>query len=171
MTADRLAHIAAFYAANERRLRRVVQHDTHASSDVAQDACQTAWTILLRREDIPLDRQGFAWLCKVARTTGLRNATGRETPAGAFLAEAEHPAELPEPPAEHSDPLELALAHEQLAHLRARLLALTERERRYLALKAAGLSYREIAAVETGVTLRTIERQILRGRRKLNDRG
>jgi RNA polymerase sigma factor (sigma-70 family) len=172
MTGERCAEIAAFYTQNQRRLRSAVRRDSGAAAEVVEDACQTAWAMLLRREDISLDSHGFAWLCQVARTTGLRQATGRDTPAGALLpTEGGTPGEPSEPAGERGDPLELALAHEHSRGLRERLLALRERERRYLALHAAGLSYREIAATEGGVSLRTVERQILRARRKLKGGG
>lgn len=43
---------------------------------------------------------------------------------------------------------------------------MTARERRIVGLHAAGLSYTEISNV-TGYSERTVERQLLRGRRKL----
>jgi RNA polymerase sigma factor (sigma-70 family) len=173
MTGERTAQLAAFYAENQARLRRLVARYGHADRNMVEDACQTAWAILLRRADIPLDGRGFAWLLKVALTTGRRRTAGRDIPAGGFLpaVRGADPRELPEPAADQGDPLELVLASEHHQELRTKLLTLTERERRYLALQAAGLSYREIAAIETGVSLRTVERQILRGRRKLKDRG
>lgn len=173
MTSERAAQLAAFYAENQARLRRLVTRYTHANRQVVEDACQTAWAILLRRGDIPLDGRGLAWLRKVALTTGLRGTTPRDMPAGGFLPGGHDadPRELAEPIGDQGDPLELVLASERHQELRAKLLTLTERERRYLTLQAAGLSYREIAATETGVSLRTIERQILRGRRKLKERG
>jgi RNA polymerase sigma factor (sigma-70 family) len=173
MTPKRRAGIAAFYAENEHRLRNAVKRDTGASAEVVEDACQTAWVTLLRRDDVALDNRGFAWLCRVARTAGLRRASCRDVPVGAFLPAAgdQEPGAIAEPAAETGDPLVLALAHEHSEQLRHRLLALTDRERRYLALHAAGLRYREIAQAEGGVSLRTVERQILRGRRKLKRGG
>jgi RNA polymerase sigma factor (sigma-70 family) len=173
MTSERTAQLAAFYAENQARLRRLVGRYSHANRHAVEDACQIAWAILVRRADIPLDGRGFAWLRTVALTTGLRGTAARDIPAGGFLpaARGADPRELPEPTADQGDPLELVLASEHHEELHTKLLTLTERERRYLALQAAGLSYREIAAIETGVSLRTIERQILRGRRKLKERG
>jgi len=89
---------------------------------------------------------------------------------GGWLPDAEAPSELPEPSGEAPDPLLVALDHEHTEELHPRLDALTIRERRFVALQAAGLSYVEIAA-RLGVSTRTAERQILRGRRKLRQGG
>ena len=72
---------------------------------MAEDACQTAWVALLRREDVPLDARGLAWMRIVARTAGYRAARGRDTPAGSFQATAGHTetGELPEPAGEEPD--------------------------------------------------------------------
>ena len=100
---------------------------------MVEDACQTAWTILLRRLDIPLDRQGLAWLRKVALTTGYRTARQREQPSGAFLPDPET-GELPEPAARATQ-LDERVAERldsraQLETLTARELAATSRSMR-----------------------------------------
>ena len=154
--------LAAFYAQHAARLQRAVSRDLRVPAQVIEDACQTAWTILLRRPDVPLDRQGLAWLRKVALTSGYRAARQREQPVGGFLAEPQ-PGELPEPAAPAG---ELGERIAERLDRRAQLQALIARERRYLALQAIGLSYREIAAYENA-TERTVERQLLRARRKL----
>ena len=117
---------------------------------------------------MPLDKHGFAWLCKVARTSGYRRARSREQPAGAFLpAAGEHdPRALPEPASGVLDPAEGAIDRERSREQRQQLLRLTTRERQFLALQGLGLSYQEIAEREQA-SLRTVENQILRARRKL----
>lgn len=75
--------------------------------------------------------------------------------------------ELPEPVGDAPDPSVIAGERDVV---RRRLAALTARERQFLALQALGLSYDAISA-ELDVTVRTVERQILRGRRKLRDGG
>jgi DNA-directed RNA polymerase specialized sigma24 family protein len=74
--------------------------------------------------------------------------------------------ELPEPAGDTPDPLDVAISHEHTRELKGRLEMLADRERQFLALQALGLTYQEIAA--TGASIRTVERQILRGRGKLN---
>jgi RNA polymerase sigma factor (sigma-70 family) len=160
----RREQLARFYLAEHARLQRIVAREVPAHA--VEDACHTAWTVLLRRPDIPLDGRGVAWLRKVALTTGRRTAIRpREQPAGGFLPDPEHPGELPEPPAPGGELADRAI--ERLHH-RAELAALPARQRRLLALHAIGLSYAEIAARE-GCTPRTVERQLLRARRALRD--
>ena len=163
LSPTRAHQIAAFYARHAPSLERMVARQLRAPSQVIEDACQTAWTILLRRPDIPLDRQGLAWLRRVALTTGHRTARQREQPAGAFLSEPEHPSELPEPSAPAGD------LGERIADRldgREQLQTLTARERRYLALQAIGLTYSEIATHEQ-TSRRTVERQLMRAKCKL----
>jgi RNA polymerase sigma factor (sigma-70 family) len=157
--------LAAFYAEHAARLERAVARELRVPPQVIEDACQTAWTILLRRPDIPLERQGLAWLRKVALTTGYRSARQREQPAGGFLPEQD-PGELPEPVAPTTG---LAERVADRLDRRAQLQALTARERRYLALQAIGLSYSEIAGDEQA-SQRTVERQLMRAKRKLRQR-
>ncbi len=145
-------------------------YDLGASkAELVEDACQRAWVVLLRRAEVPLDGLGFSWLCKVARTTGRRTAVSREIPGGGFLPagdDRERPGEIPEPPGHASDPLERVLERERYREQRKQLAQLTARQRRFLALQALGLSYNDIAKREQ-VSVRTVDRQILRGARKL----
>jgi RNA polymerase sigma factor (sigma-70 family) len=115
------------------------------------------------------DARVVGWLVLAATREAWRGAGGREIPVGAWQPEAVYGRELPESAADGPGPLDSALEHEDSDALRDRLGTLTGRERQFLALQGAGLSYREIA-VRMGVTVRTVERQVLRGRRKL-DRG
>jgi RNA polymerase sigma factor (sigma-70 family) len=80
------------------------------------------------------------------------------------------PTDFAEPISDAPGPLEQTIAHEHNDELRDQLRTLTDRQRQFLALQAAGLTYAEIAE-RTGTTLRTVERQILRGRHKLTGRG
>ena len=54
--------IAAFYARHAERLHRVVAAHVIAPTQTIEDACQNAWTSLLRRDDITLDDRGVKWL-------------------------------------------------------------------------------------------------------------
>jgi DNA-directed RNA polymerase specialized sigma24 family protein len=114
-TGERRAEIAAFYVRESGHLLRLVRRDLRVDSHLAEDACQTAWVALLRREDVPLDARGLAWMRIVARTTGYRTARGREIPAGSFQATAGHSEteELPEPTGEGTGPLERAIERER----------------------------------------------------------
>src|SRR4051794_31458326 len=73
--------VAAFFAAHATRLRDRVRAGARAPEPVVEDACQTAWTILLRRPDVTLDERGLGWLTTVAVREAWRLAsTARETP-------------------------------------------------------------------------------------------
>lgn len=122
---------------------------------------------LLSDERIPLDHRGLAWLRKVARTAGRRAARERECPAGSLShGGGEGDWELEEPSGALRGPLGRVLDREAQEQAWDRLRGLTARERRLLGLQAFGFSYEEIAGL-TGDSLRTVERQVLRGRAKL----
>jgi DNA-directed RNA polymerase specialized sigma24 family protein len=165
-TPDRIAQIADFYSQKATELQRAVTRRLRAPQATIEDACQTAWAILLRRPDIPLDHHGFGWLHRVALTTGYRATRPREQPAGGFLPEP-GPGELPEPAALTEDIADRVT--NRLDH-QAQLQALTSRQRRYLLLQATGLTYREMAAL-TGDSYRTVERQLTRAREHLQQHG
>ena len=168
-TGERRAQIAAFYARQSGRLLQLVRRDLRVDCDVAEDACQTAWVALLRRDEVPLDARGLAWMRIVARTAGYRAARGRETPAGSFQATAgdTETGELPEPAGERRGPLEQVIERERYEQRRDLLLSLPARQRQLLGLHGAGLTYEEIAE-RTGDSRRTVERQLLRGRARLH---
>ena len=54
----RSQQLAAFYAQHAAGLERAAVGQLRVPPQVVEDACRTAWTILLRRPDLPLDRQG-----------------------------------------------------------------------------------------------------------------
>jgi len=144
-------------------VRRLVSHRARGADAVIEDACQTAWTSLCEHGDVSLeDRAAVSWLVITAVRLAWRHGR-REVAVGGWLPDVEHAGELPEPPSEEPDTL--ALIGERDEAVRAPD-ALTPREKQFLGLQAVGLSYTEIAA-RLGVSARTAERQILRGRHKL----
>ena len=113
-TSARAAQIAAFHARHADRLHRIVAAKGNAPAQTIEDACQHAWAILLRRDDITLDRGGFAWLATVAIREAWRLAArAREIPVGAYLPGDPEPGIAPEPPADTTDPADQAVAREQ----------------------------------------------------------
>jgi len=83
-TRERRDAIAAFLTAHATRLHSIVGRSVHAPEPTIEDACQTAWTILLRRPDITLDDRGLASLMTVAIRAAWRLAsTALEPGAGA----------------------------------------------------------------------------------------
>lgn len=165
----RSERIAVLFEQYAQRVERVVSARASVPRSVIEDACQTAWVRLCMRNDVDVEASGaLRWLVVTAvheawRYTGRR----RELPVGGWLPDAEGVGEPPEPCGQAPDPLMLAVERDEV---RRRLLVLTPRERQFLALQAAGLSYAEIAT-RLGLTVRTVQRQILRGRRKLRRGG
>ena len=156
--------IARFYSERAGWLQRLVARRATAPPHAIEDACQVAWMHLTRRPDIALDATGFAWLIVVATREAWTQATPKDLPAGVFIGfDRERPAELAEPAGPGSDPLELAIAHEEHAERLDAFATLKPRERRDLLLKATGYSYDEIAAM-TGSSYTAVNRRLTEGR-------
>jgi RNA polymerase sigma factor (sigma-70 family) len=145
--------VAAYFAANATRLERTVARHVNASAPTVEDACATAWCVLVRRADIRLDAQGFWWLYRVAVHEAWK-LTGEERRAPSVDVD-----ELAEC---LSSSVEVTEHAEQRQTLRL-LRELPERQARILVLRAYGFTYAEIARM-TGATLRTIDRQLRRAR-------
>jgi RNA polymerase sigma factor (sigma-70 family) len=159
----RTDQIAALYGQQARLVQRQVARRVNAPTAVIEDACQTAWERLCTHPGVePVAPSAVKWLVVTAMREAWRRAAGREIPTDLT--------DLGEPISDAPSPLERAIAHEHSDELRDQLRGLTDRQRQFLALQAAGLTYAEIAE-RTGTTLRTVERQILRGRHKLTERG
>ena len=159
----RADQIAALYAEQARLVQRQLARRVNAPTAVIDDACQTAWERLCTHPGVePVAPSGVKWLVVTAMREAWRRAGGREIPTD--------PADLAEPVSDAASPLECAIAHEHSEELRDQLRRLSDRQRQFLALNAAGLTYAEIAE-RTAASLRTVERQILRGRHKLTHRG
>ncbi len=161
--------IAGLYERHASTVERLVAARARTDRASIQDACQTAWTRLCAHPEVDAAaaESTIRWLVVTATREAWKLAGHRVSPAGAMIGEATDAGELAEPAGGgEDDPLELAIAHEAHRERRALLLTLTARERQFLALQAAGLSYLEITA-HTGASARTVERQILRARAKL----
>ena len=167
---SRAIEIAAFYACYADRLRRIVTANVKASEDVIEDAFQTAWAVLLRREDVSLDVRGMRWLTNVAIHEGWRLAsTAREVPIGAFQGLSDDSGD--DDVAEPADTLtpgtdEQGIARVEDATRIAYLRRLKPRERQALALKALGYSYEEICDL-TNASYTAVNRRLAEGRARL----
>jgi len=173
--------IAELYAREADRLLSAVSGRVTTSADVIEDACSFAWEQLVRHDNVELslparpgtsDRPSspvWGWLVTVATREAWRLAApDRETPSGGFgPGDGVLFGTMPEPidPAV-SDPADLAVQRSDHDDRAADLAQLKPRERRDLALFAAGLSYREIAA-ETHSTYTAVNRRINEARAKL----
>jgi RNA polymerase sigma factor (sigma-70 family) len=168
-TTSRDALVASLFARHAQDVLRLVSGRARAPYTVIEDACQTAWMRLLVHSEVDVEGHGAVrWVVVTATREAWRRSAQRETPTGSWAGGGELvDGEFPEPAGHTADPVEVAIEHEHTRELQDQLNTLTGRERRFLALQALGLSYQQIAA-ETGASLRTVERQILRGRHKLN---
>ncbi len=152
--------VAELYASLSERLERIVGMDVRAPRPLIEDACQSAWNRLwLHRQEVCRET-ALSWLITTAVHEAFRLLRGQ-----ADLLSLEREIEelgdgavpLHAPPA--ADLYELRTRLEGLR-------SLSLRQQRLLWLHGMGFSYAEIAA-RTGSTTRTVERQLLRGKRKL----
>ena len=149
---------ADLYSRLQGPLERVVRTRVRGPAATVEDACGFAWEQLLRHQP----KRGealFSWLVTVAVREGWRlvriegRAMPDDTPAVDAVAQAER---------------ELEYRARALEALRA-LAGLRPAERRLLALRAAGFSYREIQAIERR-TYTWVNRHLTRGRARLRAR-
>ena len=142
------------------RLERIVRREVRAEVPLVEDACQFAWWRLVVHANRVERRAALSWLARTAVHEAIKliRREERDVSLEARLeraGEAAIPSRWPGP--------------DQIAEQRAQLEllhALPERQRKVLLLQAAGFSYEE-TATSLGVSRRTVERQIMRGRRKL----
>jgi len=148
------------YRRHDRALQRAVAHAVNAPRELIEDACQTAWAILLRTQP---DRHAIvAWLRVVAIHEAYRLSAieRRET-------------RLPNRRADHrdgedlvADPHTLEDALEALEALRA-LAALPARQRVDLTLKVAGYTYEEIRILTGARTFTNVNKSLVKARRRI----
>jgi DNA-directed RNA polymerase specialized sigma24 family protein len=167
-TSARSEQIAAFYRRHASRIRRTVAAVVHANIETIEDACQTAWAILLRRDDVTLDDRGVNWMITVAiRQAWQLGSSARETPVGTFQGVPGDNDDVPEPADRlATDTDDQALSRIEAAEHVVDLQAIKPRGRRELYLKAVGYSYREIAQL-TGSTYTAVNRRLAEGRARL----
>jgi RNA polymerase sigma-70 factor (ECF subfamily) len=152
--------LGELYVELARRLEQIVRREVRASALLIEDACQFAWWRLVVHAHRVERRAALPWLAKTAirEARKLIRREERDVSLDAQLdgaGEAGIPSRWPGPDqlAEQSAQLEL-------------LRALPVRQRMVLVLHAAGFSYEETAA-SLGMSRRTVERQIMRGRHKV----
>jgi RNA polymerase sigma factor (sigma-70 family) len=164
-----LDDVAQLYVEEAGRVRRIVHMSVAAPSAVIEDACQVAWTRLVIHRARLRRESARAWLVRVAIREVFK-AIARERRERSLEALLEHGGRAA--PGDAADPgmaLPTPALIEDLIEQKNRLesiQALPERQRRLLWLQGLGLSYREMAG-ETGMTRRTVERQLIRARSSL----
>jgi RNA polymerase sigma factor (sigma-70 family) len=150
------------YRLHHRTLHRAVARIVRAPHEVIEDACQAAWTALLRTQ--PERYAIFAWLrvvaiheaFRLARTERRDCRLDRVRPRDGEWHDVT------------ADPRSLDDAVEALEGLRA-LAALPERQRNDLALKVAGYSYEDILARTPGRTFTNLNKSLVKARRRIRD--
>ena len=148
------------YRRHRSDLHWAVTKAVSAPKDLIEDACQTAWAILLCAQ--PDRRAIFAWLRVVAiheayrllaiegREAGQQPMRGHDHDRYAVAA----------------DPRSLDDALEALEALRA-LASLPERQREDLALRLAGYTYEEIRARTSGRTMTNVIKSLRKARARV----
>jgi hypothetical protein len=153
---------AELYRRHHRNLQRAVAHAVNAPRELIEDACQTAWAILLRTQP---DRYAiFAWLRVVAihEAYRLKAIERRETRLANLRADRREGEDLV------IDPRTLDDALEALEALRA-LAALPPRQRVDLALKVAGYTYEEIRILTGDRTFTNVNKSLVKARARIGD--
>lgn len=142
------------------RLRQIVRSDVRAPEPVIEDACQIAWSRLIRHADGVRHEAALSWLVTTAEREAFKLAR-RDVRELSLDAELERTGELPLP-SRAPEPPELLELRDRLAEVGR----LPERQRRLIWMHAIGLTYVEMSE-RTGDTRRTVERQLLRAKGKL----
>lgn len=146
---------AELYRRHHHKLHRAVAHVVNAPRELIEDACQTAWTILLRAQP---DRDAiFAWLRVVAIREAYRLCAIERR-------ELQRPCVDEGAAIAHSQPLDDAL--EAIEALRA-LAALPPRQRTDLSLQVAGYSYDEIRNLTGGRTFTNVNKSLVKARARI----
>jgi RNA polymerase sigma factor (sigma-70 family) len=170
-TLEDLDDVAALYREEAASIRRIVGAHVSAPPALIEDACQVAWCRLLIHRARLRPESARAWLVQVAvRETVKAIRRERRTRSLEALTERDGRRD-DEPPLRLVPPAPDLI--EDLVQQRARLAsirALPVRQRKLVWLQGLGLSYREMAG-ETGMTRRTVERQLMRARSSLAKTG
>jgi DNA-directed RNA polymerase specialized sigma24 family protein len=129
----------ALYRRHHRSLQRAVARAVNAPRELIEDACQTAWTVMLRSQ--PDRRAIFTWLRVVAIHEAYRLSRIHRTPRLEDL--------------DHSEGWDAVIAHHVMI------------DDTDLALRVAGFSYREIAQLTGGRTYTNVNKHLRKARARI----
>jgi RNA polymerase sigma factor (sigma-70 family) len=155
-TAPRQGDEADLYRRHHQALLIAVSHAINGSPQLIEDACQTAWTILVRRQ--PDRASVFAWLYVVAIHEAYRLSAveRRELHLEDLAIEGDWETIL-------AGRVTVEDQLDALEALRA-LAALPDRQRHDLSLRVAGFTYREIAQLTGGRTYTNVNKHLTKAR-------
>ena len=159
-TVDPEQHMDVLYSELQPQLVRIVSVNLQAPECVIEDACQTAWGLLLAHRQAVAPGSELGWLSTAATREVLRLL--RRDRVAASLAEVAAPVRLSDYRAAEPGPERTLELRERLAEIRR----LPIRQQRVVLLHGFGYEYEEIASV-TGETRRTVARQLTRARQRL----
>jgi DNA-directed RNA polymerase specialized sigma24 family protein len=144
------------YRRHHCNLERAVARVVSAPREMIEDACQSAWTIMLRRQ--PDRTTIFAWLRVVAIHEAYRLSAieRREVHLEDLAIEGDWETIL-------AGRVTVEDQLEALEALRA-IAALPDAQRRDLTLRVAGFTYREIAAMTGGRTYTNVNKHLVKAR-------
>jgi RNA polymerase sigma factor (sigma-70 family) len=154
--------VADLYRAHAGSLRRIVAGQVTAPEAVIEDACQFAWSTLVRHRRRVRRETALGWLARTAMREAFKliRAERRELSLD----------ELSERISTHRAPPQVATSSlEEQVERWARIDSLgqlPERQQRVIWLQGLGFSYTEMAG-HTGSSRRTVERQLMRAKRTL----
>jgi RNA polymerase sigma factor (sigma-70 family) len=157
---------ADLYAEHAAHLARTVHAAVNTTDAIVEDACSTAWAVLLRRQP-SRGATLFAWLRIVAIREAIRLDRAARASAS-FASESRLDPDYVSP--EHARRgLHIAVHDEPAVYAREALreiAQLPERPRRVFAMHIAGYDYAEISEL-TGDTVRTVDRLMRRARQQI----
>jgi DNA-directed RNA polymerase specialized sigma24 family protein len=149
---------AAVYRRYERHLRGWLSRRVTASPALVEDACASAWLILVAKRPVCGERI-FGWLCTTALHEAYRLLRLERREAPSEPGEA-RPAFVPPRRDDPEDALEARRALTALASLR-------ERQRRYMAWQVGGYRYREMQDLAGGATYTNVNKHLARAHTRL----
>jgi len=157
---------ADLYAEHAAHLARAVHASVNTTDAIVEDACSTAWAVLLRRQP-SRGATLFGWLRIVAIREAIRlDRAARASSSFASESRRDHDYS----PEDARRGLHMAAVHDEPAVYAREALReiaqLPERPRRVFALHVAGYDYAEISEL-TGDTVRTVDRLMRRARQQV----
>jgi DNA-directed RNA polymerase specialized sigma24 family protein len=152
--------VNGLYGELQPQLVRILASNLQAPEWVIDDACQTAWSLLLQHQPELAPGGELGWLSTTATRAALRMMRGGR------VAE---PHRQPMAPVVWADFRSHQLGPEASLEVRERLAEIRRlpvRQQRVVMLQGFGYEYEEIA-VATGSTRRAVARQLTRARQRL----